>query len=299
MRWVHIGAASALVTLIIVVGIVFIGSDSTTISETHQTLNLQSVAGVTGSSVRPPQNRYFSQSNQTDLPGPKRLAGLSSDGWAFLAFVALSLATLIATATSFYLYRWRRILLSEPHLVVPEQFGAWVKRLDKHVVDLTDGFSNGIKIVSQKSSATDQKMTDLFETFMTFQQALDEREAEIRRLKRGYDAEVFRKFVSRFIRVDQLVDDLQKAGEVDADGLEQVRRLLEDAFLECGVEAFQPEIGSDYREAHGVADNPKSVAAENPEDAFMIKEIIESGYQIRHGESCQVIIPAKVVIHVV
>lgn len=224
----------------------------------------------------------------------------SSGGWIIAALLALSVTTLISTAISFYLYRWRKILLSEPHfhLVVPEQFGEWVNTVDARIKKLTDSFNNGVEHVTQQSQHTNENVSNLVETFMTLQRALDERDNEIRRLKRGYDAEIFRKFVSRFIRVDQVVEDLQKAEGADANDLNHIRRLLEDAFAECGVESFQPDVGSDYRKADGVADNPKSVKVENPEDAFKIIEVLESGYQLRTSEGSEVIIPAKVKITV-
>ena len=131
---------------------------------------------------------------------------------------------------------------------------------------------------------------------MTLQGALDERENEIRRLKRGYDREIFRKFVTRFIRVDQTVEDFQRAGLADENGLDQLRRLLGDAFAECSVERFRPEIGGDYRQEFRVADNPKKATAKNPEDEFRIIEVLESGYLIRNTEGNEILIPAKVKI---
>ena len=51
------------------------------------------------------------------------------DRWTIVAIVALSITTLLAVAVSFYLYRWRRILRSSPHMLVPEELGAWLKLL--------------------------------------------------------------------------------------------------------------------------------------------------------------------------
>lgn len=248
---------------------------------------------LTSGNVRPPSSS--SQDIQTDKAISEPV---SSGGWIMAALIALSVTTLISTAISFYLYRWRKILLREPQLelVVPEKFSGWVNGINARIEKLIDAFGKGVNYVTQQSQHTNENVSNLVETFMTLQQALDERDKEIRRLKRGYDAEIFRKFVSRFIRVDQVVEDLQRAKGADANDLENIRRLLEDAFSECGVESYQPDIGSDYRKADGVAENPKSVQAENPEDAFKIVEILESGYQLRTSEGSEVIIPAKVKI---
>jgi hypothetical protein len=295
MRWIVVGTVCMLVAVSLVVGLMFWPSTAPTIIDTSSTVKME--REIISSSAQPPVIQGASQSRNISGSGVNQSLDVSSGRWLSVVLVTLSIATCVATGTSFYLYKWRRILMSEPHLVVPEQSGAWLKSLEERISNQTDALGKAVRFVAEQSQETNKNVSDLSETFMTLQQALDDRDSEIRRLKRGYDAEVFRKFVSRFIRVDQLVADLQAPDAAEDANLEQVRRLLEDAFAECGVEIFQPEIGEDYRKAHGVADNPKSVAAEDPEDAFKIKEITESGYQINHTEGCEVIIPAKVVIY--
>lgn len=241
------------------------------------------------SSVRPPGSPLRTM----NVP-PSQVDQSPSGSWVYIALVILSIAVIVATATSFYLYRWRKILLDKPHYLVPEEWGKWVNNLESHLQKLTSAIGESVKFTSHHSQATNKTVSELSETFMTLQSALDERDAEIRRFKQGYDAEIFRKFVYRFIRVDQLVDDLMKSESLNVSDLQHVQRLLDDAFEECGVESFRPELGSDYRDAFGVADNPKRVSAETPEDDFKILEVIEAGYQIRNQEVREVIVPAKV-----
>jgi hypothetical protein len=244
-------------------------------------------------SVRPPQSQYVQTFETTPEP-------VLSNGWVVVALVVLSAATLISTAITFYLYRWRKILLKGSHsaIVVPEQFGEWVNGINAQIEKLTNQVGGGVKFVAQQSQEANKNVSDLTETYMTLQKALDERDAEIRRLKRGYDTDIFRKFIARFIRVDQIVEDFQIAGKANANDLGDIRRLLEDAFSECGVESFKPEIGSDSRSAHGVADNPKKVEGANPGEEFRIIEIIEQGYQLKTSEGHDVLIPAKVKIQI-
>ena len=248
---------------------------------------------MSSGSVRAPQSQYVQAYKATPDPVP-------SSGWTVVAIVVLSIATLISTAISFYLYRWRKLLLSESQteIVVPEQFSAWVQGINKHIEKLSNQIGNGVETVTRQSQETGKNVSNLTETFMTMQGALDEREAEIRRLKRGYDAEIFRKFIARFIRVDQIVEDFQTAGNANAKELADIRRILEDAFSECGVESFKPEIGTDSRKAHGVADNPKKEEGAEPGDEFNIIEIIEQGYQLKTSDGYEVLIPAKVKIQI-
>jgi len=221
----------------------------------------------------------------------------NSQGWLFFSLSVMAIVTLTAVAISFYLYRWRRILLNNPHLVVPEELGGWLNNLSKNIDDLSKYIDSGIRHIDHQGQETHQSVKDLSETFMTMQRALDEREEEIRRLKRGHDAHIYRKFVYRFIGVDQAVEDFYRDGGADQAGLEQIRRLFEDAFAECGVECFKPEIGEDYREADGIADKPKTVKSDRPEDAFKVAEVLENGYLIRGAEGAEVIIPARVKIY--
>jgi hypothetical protein len=297
MRRELVGTVSVFVALLLLIGLTVMTIYSVTIQTEDNVLDLKPKVETGSSSVRPPINRNFQRYPRASRPTNSRTSETSSNGWVYVALIILSLATLIATAISFYLYRWRRILLSNPHLVVPEQLGEWVNSINAQVIELTNSFSYGVKHLSQQSDASGENISNLTETFMTLQHALDERDAEIRRLKRGYDAEIFRKFITRFIRVGIIVEDFQRAGKAEADDLEHISRLLEDAFSECNVESFHPEIGTDYRSAHGVADSPKTGQNLDPNEAFKIIEILESGYQLSTSEGYEVLVPAKVKIN--
>lgn len=225
--------------------------------------------------------------------------------WLYdLSLTLMAVATLCAVGTSLYLYRWRRILLANPHMLVPEELGKWLNSLG----DSVRGMGGTLSVVAEAQSAESKKLTrqssdvgekvsNLIETFMTLQTALNERDNEISRLKRGYDAEVFRKFIARFLRVSQALDDIQAIPQPKAENIGQLRRLFDDAFAECGVEQFIPNIGSDYRTEFGVADNPKTTKAADPADVFKIVSVVEVGYRVRGLEADELIVPAKVTIY--
>jgi hypothetical protein len=174
-----------------------------------------------------------------------------------------------------------------------QAFGVLGQRIGK----LRDTVGAELGRIGQRSLETERKVENLVGTFMTLQKGLDERDAEIRRLRQGYDNEVFGKFLHRFIRVDQTVKDCLRIGRIDREGFEQARMLLADAFAECGVEVFSPPLGSDYRGADGVADGPKFVTTEAMEDVGKIAEIVEPGYRLKTSQGYNVILPAKVRIY--
>ena len=144
------------------------------------------------------------------------------------------------------------------------------------------------------SEKTSNKVDDVADMFLTLHKSLDDKDIEIKRLKNGYDKEIFKKFIFRFIRVDQAVCDLLNEDKEDSEPLMQIRKLLENALSECDVEIFSPEIGVDYKKEFGVADNPKIVKSDKNEDEFKISEVVEEGYFINTPNNKEVIVPAKV-----
>jgi len=226
----------------------------------------------------------------------EQIAANNSNGGNALYIVVvlvLALTTLLSVGISFYLYKWRKVLLENKHLVVPEEAAKHMQSLGKSVGELGQVVAQNLQVVSDESKNNSEKITNMTETYMQLHHALDEKDKEIKRLKKGYDAQIFKGFVRRFARIEQTVDDfILEDGE--SDQLTMLSRLFEDAFDECGVCKFSPEIGSDYRRVKGVADNPKLKKAESSEDEFKIYEVLEAGYKLVSGAEEQVVIPAKV-----
>ena len=220
----------------------------------------------------------------------------SPAAWWAISVILLSLATVTSVAISFYLYRWRRILLAQPNLIVPEEWGKYLAGVGQGLKMLAGTVNTNLGLVSQETNRNSEQVSKLLETFLTLQKAIDERDEEVKRLKKGYDSHIYRRFLNRFIRVDQLISDYLQSSSGNQDNMAQVKRLLEDALDECGVEAFTPSIGEDSRVVDGIADNPKIVSADDKESEFKIVEVIEKGYRMRGKESNEILVPAKVSI---
>jgi molecular chaperone GrpE (heat shock protein) len=221
----------------------------------------------------------------------------------FVALILMAAATLAAISVSFYLYRWRQILMANGELaVVPEELVAQWRAVLNELNGLRADFSVGSNaaqsregVLLQRIAETKKSVETLFESTTNLQAALDDRDAEIQRLRSGYEAEVFRKFVARFIRVKEVLNEAQEPNQLP-DLIHQALRLFDDALDECGVERFSPPLGEDYRAAVGVADNPKIVATADADQNFRIAEILEPGYRFRATDAKQVIRPARVCI---
>ncbi len=219
--------------------------------------------------------------------------------------ISLALATTIAVLTSYYFYRWRRTLTFEGKvLTIPEELIATIAALSKQTFEVRSEFKANVseqkaqaKHFAEALSKTNQSIGQLFETTVSLQRALDQRDAEIDRLRAGYDTELIRRFITRFIRVRIALVDSESPGTSDSN-IAAIRRLLDDALDECGVESFKPKIGDDFRSAPGVADNPRVIPTADASQNFKIVEILDPGYKFRTVSGNNVILPARVSINV-
>lgn len=211
-----------------------------------------------------------------------------------IATLLLAAATALSVGAAFYLYRWRRILFRDGKYLVPEHFGDNIKDLAGQV----DHLSQLTRQSHQNASKTSSEVNGLLDAMLTFQRALDERDQEIKRLKEGYDAELFRRFLRRFVIVDQVAADFEADEVPPTDTMRQIREYLKDAFEECGVEEFVPDLREDYRKATGISSSPKLVTTDDPALHYAIAEVFKPGYRLRDGQGANTIVPAKVAVYV-
>lgn len=214
-------------------------------------------------------------------------------------YVVIAGATIAAFALSWITYfftsRRRRDLLRSPHLVTPENFSKWTGSVSgslENVVNALITLSEHTKIAQE---AHRQSVGELSETFLTLNKAIEQRDQQIRKAEQGWERHVFKKFLVRFARVDQtLNDDLLEPAEV----LRQARALMNDALNECDVHPLIPPIGSDYRKINGVDDSPLLVPTNDPSLFYLIKRVITPGYRLSAPDQDDVIvIPAKVEVY--
>ena len=251
-------------------------------STSEQTVNQTAYGEIASSQIKP----NYSQARTDPIL------------WLGIALALLSATASISVGISFYLYRWRKLLLSRDEILVPEAWGKKLFTFDKRLYSLINEFERNTKLLEAASEINTATLNQMVETFMTFQTAISERDQEIRRLKAGYDKDIFRRFLNRFIRVHQTLISMQKGETESDDPLVMLRRLLEDAFEECGLEIFEPPLGEDYRKIEGIADNPAIEMTMKSEEIFKITEVIEKGYRLSGSERSVVLIPAKVKVFV-
>lgn len=208
----------------------------------------------------------------------------------------MTITTLVAVSTSFYLYEWRRQLLEDPLVVVPEDLSNRLDGIADSICVLSERLDR--HSTSQQASVVLERITEFGEAQLTFRRALDDRDAEVRRLREGYDRRLFNQFLRRFIRIDKELRDELSGDDRSWKGIDQIADLLVDALDECGVERFEPEIGEPYREAIGVEDHPVIIHTNEEAKRGTIASVIEGGYIVRQDDGqVETILPARVSVY--
>jgi len=236
-------------------------------------------------------------------PTPSNNTNANSLSVVFLIILLILLA--ISIVTNILFFKWRFRPNDKQRSFIPEVL---IDSVDSKVNDLAETFkvmaeqhSANIDQSKRASKNTKKLFDDLMESFTVLQTTLDSRDKEIQRLKKGYDSEIFRKFLGRFIRVDKALCEEICAAKIEnsnnLENLEGIQNILRDAFEECGVLSFSPKLGGDFRKEFGVADNPKTIPPSNQEDDFVIAKVLEAGFKLETLEGPkQCIKPAKVVV---
>ena len=223
-------------------------------------------------------------------------------GLPWVLILGLLVVTAISLVVSFWTYYIRSIYIKDGPALVPEKWGSIIGKLIKTEKQQHAQVQATLAQVQESSATQTQKSNDLLESFLTLQGALNAKDDEIARLKKGYDAKIFKHFLRRFIRIDQNLRGMLQEVEnspnpVEQKNYEHLSRIMGDALEECGVTQFIPELGSDYRDANQkIADDPSVQSSDDESQDFKIAAVESVGYILEGEEATEVIVPAKVSI---
>ena len=184
-------------------------------------------------------------------------------------------------------YWWRKKLPADsqvPADVMHEQMHAQATEFEK----LAKVVMGSAEVLINTQDKHGQELSGIKESFSLLQREISDKNAEIKRLREGYDSKIFRDVLGRFIRLDiALGEDIERIE--DPSLLEEFRELLVDALEECGVDYFNPEVGTNVRSAK-IDEFEEVGPAPDAEQEFTITKIIKPGYMLNDT----VIVPARV-----
>ena len=189
--------------------------------------------------------------------------------------------------------------------MVPETFEKNIKNLNKvannnslNIQNALDNQTAALKSSSKRSDDSNDEIARISEIITHLQSALEKKDEEMERFKKGYDADIYKQFLLRFTKVDRVLKEYIDDGEIDLDGLGDIQEEMEEALLECRVESFSPEVGVDYKAQDNIADNPKKIPTTDKNQHETVAEVIQMGY-VRKCEdsSIEVISKAKVKVY--
>jgi len=228
--------------------------------------------------------------------------------------LALSFAALVSSIwVNVFLLKWRRSVSTTDVSIVPSELlsitesqtkalGKNSKRQAEVFNSLAGELSKIFSNLNEGIGGARESSAQVLEAFTGLQDALSEKDKEIQRLRAGYDAEIYRRFLNRFLRLERtLNEEIEDASDESTELLEllkELRILLNDAFLDCGLEKFSPDIGAGIREADGIDENYKMVVAANAEEPLTIARIIEDGWRLNTPSGHEYIKKARVAVFV-
>jgi len=210
--------------------------------------------------------------------------------WLVAITVAITLISLcvlaVAGLTVVFVIRWRNVgqFAGVPNVIPGDR--EYLRQQQDSPQWWFDGLIRSLALEQQKHTnhqheTVTSKLDDVLESLGIFHQELTKKDTDIKRLKEGGDAIVFKRYLGRFLRVlrkmEDQAEDMERNGQ-DATMLKQFAELLEDALFECGLKRYRPDIDSKYQDAPGVADRPKEIPTDDPAKHLHIAEILCEGF---------------------
>ena len=214
--------------------------------------------------------------------------------------LGMILVSAISLAIAFWAHHARSIYLKDGPALVPERWGLILTELTGFFELQRLETKTSLANMQSSTSSAAEKSIELLQSFLTLQEALSARDDEIARQKKGHDAKIFKRFLNRFIRVDRSLGEMVTEFEDPAHqkNYRYLKRIMQDALEECGVEEYWPDTGADYRDAGPeIGEDPAVLETEDPAQEFMIAEVVSKGYVIVGEGDGEVIVPARVSIY--
>ena len=180
-----------------------------------------------------------------------------------------------------------------------ESLKAQTENLEKQMAEFKQMAQSVQQSTLEHSRPIDSALKELTEQIVAIREYTAGQQEKVRRLQDGYDWNIIKNFCMRIIRcIDNLDERIARLSEEDVEtvNLKEVRDELIFLLEASGVEQFEPEIDSDYREQEKFAEAVKEKQeSDDTSQAGKIAEVVRPGYQyFIDDENFKVVRPAQV-----
>lgn len=180
-----------------------------------------------------------------------------------------------------------------------ESLKAQTENLEKQMAEFKQMAQNVQQATVEHSRPIDNALKELTEQIVAIREYTASQQEKVRRLQDGYDWNIIKNFCMRIIRcIDNLDERIARLSEEDVETvhLKEVRDELIFLLEASGIEQFEPEINSDYREQEKFAEAIKEKQEyDDISQIGKIAEVVRAGYQyFIDDENFKIVRPAQV-----
>lgn len=213
----------------------------------------------------------------------------------FLLLGAALIGMLCTSILALSIARKKIIQVGQAAYVAPDEWLAHFERFSKALQATEEITLKAYRGIGASTEETLKSVSDNTETLRKLRGKIDEQDAEILRLRAGYDSVILKRALKPFSALlDSLRDHsapIEKATIVE---------VLEEAFEAAGVSIYWPAVGKDIREIEvrgTISDRHEVEESTEEDDDYRIVRVNHPGLIIETGEWPQVLSPAKVTIY--
>ena len=225
-------------------------------------------------------------------------------GWLLFTLSLSLLLTGVSLIITFYLYRWRKDIISTGAMV-PEEWAGFLKKVVESSNQVAGEqlkiLDDHVRLSSQSQgyiADISRHLSDVQKTMLAMQGALDVRDTEIMRHREGYDTAILAKYLSKLIDIMLKAEKLSTKEDVGKKDMNNISLMILDLLEDGGVEPFVPQVHVDFTELGDAIDLHKShIETNNPDMHGKIAEVIANGFRMVSGEHSRVLKSSVVQIY--
>lgn len=235
---------------------------------------------------------------------------LSVDPVLFIILTISILASAFSLWIAYRFYRWRT-RIDVTGALVPEHWAQNITNLADAIksfrdvlvqqiqsnVEQNQNFSKAQSSITIKMDAISETLQVTQEMLLKFQQTIDMKDAEISRLKQGYDTKILKKSILGMINLHtQMI--IISSNDPENKRLKNVEFLMRDEIESSGVEISKVPLGEDFAK---LSEYVEVVGHTSDSNVDLVKgqisEVVSEMYLMRTEDKLDVLRKAKVKYH--